>query len=162
MKTKKNFAFKIILFLVIAVVLGCLSYVIFWNVWKENRYNMFIDGVNTENCTVMQSSDSFSFKDNETNINYHVKKPFFLEYEGNLAVGENGGNNSFLLIWPGFNNDEYTYGYSLYTTDNVYSIEVNRDLTAVEPQYAEIVEEHKEELEWLFDLATEQWGDVFT
>lgn len=156
MKTKKKLALKIILVVVIAVVLGYLSYVINWYCWKESRYNMFTNGIDT-----MVFDDSYSLYDQEEEMVYVVQKPFFLEFDsGNLGVGRNGG--SYILIWPGFNEDEYTYGYCIHTSEDVYSIMINRDCTAVDPEDQELLDIYIDELNFLFDKAVEQWGDVFT
>ena len=92
---------------------------------------------------------------------YGVKFPNYLSFTGNMSVGlpDTDGNlfTDFLVIWPkAFRG--YEYGVSLTVEGQTYQIYINSDGSAVDPEYKEIAESCKDEINALLQRAEEMWN----
>ena len=101
-------------------------------------------------------------KNDKEGFSYSIKYPDYLSFTGNLAISMPSEDYDFytdsLIIWPNFFKD-YEYGVILYDeNNNEYMIEVNENKEPKEPEYQEIIDIHKENIDILFDKANEFWN----
>lgn len=96
----------------------------------------------------------------EYGCTYAVKYPDYLSLTGNLSVclpEENG--NLFvdsLVIWfsPG---NKFEYGVVLYDDDTMYQIEIDDKGNPLDTEFKDIVDKHKENIEFLISGANRMW-----
>lgn len=94
----------------------------------------------------------------EDGYNYHVKKPDYLQYTGNLAV-DNYEKGKLLIIWPLIFGG-YEYGFRIQEEGGAYEIYVDENMNPIDKEDKIAIEkfqEHKTELEELFSKANEMW-----
>lgn len=131
--------------------------IIYHGCWVYNflLYTKFTEG--------MEETKKFSYYDAfEDGYIYDVMFPAYLYFTGNLAVSAKVGDNDIsLLIWPSrFKKTEF--GVMLPAVGNsIQSIMIDKNGIALEEYEKQATEEYKEEIENLFQKASERWGEDF-
>ncbi|MEG0978802.1 MAG: hypothetical protein RSD17_03850 [Oscillospiraceae bacterium] len=99
--------------------------------------------------------DGKEYITDEEYYSYSLSKPYYLQYTGNLAVTDKDGNY-VLLIWPVvFGEDEY--GVLINGDKETYSVYVDKFMKAKDPREQYIIDEHKAQVEKLFEKANKFW-----
>jgi hypothetical protein len=135
------------------------AFIIFNLVWFSNylMYRKFTDG--------LQEIMSFSAYDILVDgYGYHVKFPDYLSFTGNLAVITED-NKYTLIIWPSLF-AETKYGVMVVTESNEYTdffvqIMIDRDLVSEYDDDQALIDQHRENIEDLFQKANARWGTEF-
>ena len=137
------------------IILLFVFYNLFWYAVVWNKYSGFID-----NMKELYWHRTYVIDDFE-GYTYNVKIPDYLSYTGNLGIHASQNSDCALLIWPGiFKETEYGVfiedgdgrSYAIELTENH---EAKPDATEKEFQ---LVDEYKEKIDLLFDLAALQWS----
>lgn len=146
MKKKKYKTLTLIAAIIIFIFHICWFY-------NYSLYSKFTNGLNE-----LVKFQTFSVL--EDGYVYHVKFPSYPTFTGNLAVSLNGSNYT-LIIWPSrFENTEYGVMVPI-RQDTFTSIMINRQLEAQNEQDQSLVEEHRTQIEDLFQKASNRWGSAF-
>ncbi len=90
--------------------------------------------------------------------NYHVKKPDYLQYTGNLAVS-NSETGELLIIWPLIFGG-YEYGIRVEQDGKRYEFYVDENMKPIDKEdtYAvQAIEKNKSSIEALLSKANEMW-----
>ncbi|MEG2289307.1 MAG: hypothetical protein RSA29_04020 [Clostridium sp.] len=143
-KINKN---RIIIFILVAFIILNAS----WFLIISVKYNKYVKDLPKFDLS------SYGAK-KEDGYNYHVKKPDYLHYTGNLAIS-NSEKGEFLIIWPLLSGG---YKYSITIQDNgvSYYIYVDENMNPVEKDDTDssrIFQEHKASFESLLSKANEMW-----
>ena len=144
---KKKINVKRILILTISIfVLWNLS----WFLITTIKYHKFVEAVPKNEYGV-------HIKEDEGYL-YHVKKPGYLHFTGNLGVAKNNSMDG-LIIWPlifgGFK-----YGIRLQSDGQVYEIYVDENMKPIKKDdvvAVQQVEQHKTKIEEMISKANEMW-----
>lgn len=147
---------KIILIILVLFILINIA----WFSWRFIKYHNYSKGMN-KNKTYTIFVPKY-LKNDKEGFSYSIKYPDYLSFTGNLAISMPSEDYDFytdsLIIWPNFFKD-YEYGVILYDeNNNEYMIEVNENKEPKEPEYQEIIDIHKENIDILFDKANEFWN----
>lgn len=141
-----------------------------WSVYVACRYTPFCEALGCKTAFVRCSQT-------DGNYNYHVKKPDYLSFTGNLAISEviTAGEKKDrvnIIIWPkGFHHYEVGAGVSYVVYDasgnltmDGWSMMLNEDMELLETDAhsKEIYEKYKDEIAILYDLAYQKWGILDT
>lgn len=139
---KKIFIFIILVFVVINIS---------WFSITSIKYNKFVKDL-------PKFGPGLSYGTLKDGYNYHVKKPNYLVYTGNLAVS-NSETGELLIIWPLIFGG-YEYGIRIQQGETAYEIYVDKNMNPIDKDdtYAvQIIEEHKAGIEALLTKANEMW-----
>ena len=115
----------------------------------------------------MDKNKSYSFfvpkylKNDKEGFSYSVKYPDYLSFTGNLAISMPSEDDDYfsdaLIIWPNLLKG-YEYGLILYDEENnEYMIEIDENKNPKDSEYKEIVNDHKDNIDILFEKADEVW-----
>lgn len=138
----------------VVIVLGVLV-IVYHACWFYNYslFSRFKDGLDVNQKFMSYSSlvDGYI---------YHVKYPFYTSFIGNLAVATDDSDYT-LIIWPSrFTDTEY--GVMVPTgNDSFTSIMINEKVEAENEYDQVLIDKNKEQIEDLFQKATERWGDGY-
>lgn len=139
---------RIFLFIILSFLILNLS----WFLIITIKYNKFIKAVpkNEHDIYFMQEEDGYC---------YSVKKPNYLHYTGNLAV-VNYAKGEHLIIWPLISGG-YKYGIRFEADGRSFEAYVDEDMNPIhndDENSAQVIKEHKDELENLFSKADKLWN----
>lgn len=139
---------RIFLFIILGFIILNLSWLLITTV----KYNKFVKAVpkNEHNVYSMNKEDGYS---------YHVKKPNYLHYTGNLTVS-NHEKGELLIIWP-LMSGGYKYGFRLQEDGGAFEAYVDENMDPIykdDGYSVQVIKEHKNELQALFSRADEMWG----
>ena len=146
---------KIILVIVILFVLINIV----WFSWRAIKYNKYSKGMN-KNKTYTIFVPKY-LKNDKEGFSYSVKYPDYLSFTGNLAISMPSEDYDYysdsLIIWPTLNG--YEYGVILYDEkNNEYMIEIDENKKPKDVEYKEVINDHKDNIDVLFDKASEFWN----
>lgn len=139
------------IFIFIVLVFAALN--ISWFLITTIKYNKFVKAVPKDRDGVYSL-----LKDG---YNYHVKKPDYLHYTGNLAISTRSASNKgeLLIIWPLISGG-YEYGFSIQENGEAYELYVDKNMKPIDTTDTYVIqkfEEHKVGLEVLFSRANKMW-----
>lgn len=140
---------KMVIIVAAVIVLGFGAYILFWYMWQNAKYTPYITGMEE---FVPGKSYVYTAEDGYL---YNVKKPDFLTYTGNMCVSVPKGECA-LLIWPK-SRKGFDYGVQIQKDQEIYSIMLKADHTAVEKNDNELLQEYSECIEDLFKKASDKW-----
>ncbi|AJA48559.1 hypothetical protein CPAST_c24900 [Clostridium pasteurianum DSM 525 = ATCC 6013] len=146
---KKITGKRIFIFIILVFVALNIS----WFLITTIKYNKFVKAVPKDRDGVHSL-----LKDG---YNYHVKKPDYLHYTGNLAISTRSASNrgELLIIWPLISGG-YEYGFSIQEDNEAYELYVDKNMKPIDTTDTYVIqkfEEHKAGLEQLFSKADEMW-----
>lgn len=138
---------KILIFIILVFVVLNIS----WFSITSIKYNKFVKDL-------PKFGPGHSYGTLKDGYNYHVKKPNYLHYTGNLAVS-NSETGELLIIWPlisggykyGIRVEQDGVGYEIYVDENMKPIDKD-DTYSVQA-----IEENKASIEALLSKANEMW-----
>ena len=148
----KRFLKIILVILIIFILIN-----IIWFCWRAIKYNSYSKG--------MDKNTSYSIfvpkylKNDKEGFSYSVKYPDYLSFTGNLAISMPSEDyfSDSLIIWPNFKG--YEYGLILYDEENnEYMIDVDENKSPKDSEYKEIANDHKDNIDILFEKANEFWN----
>ena len=151
----KKFLKIILVILIVFILLN-----IVWFSWRAIKYNNYSKG--------MDKNKSYSFsvpkylKNDKEGFSYSVKYPDYLSFTGNLAISMPSEDDDYfsdaLIIWPNLLKG-YEYGLILYDEENnEYMIEIDENKNPKDSEYKEIVNDHKDNIDILFEKANKFWN----
>ncbi len=154
--SQKSIVKKVIKIVCILLVIFCLLNIL-WYCWRANKYGVYSEGMSE---TEFSSFVVPKYLDSSDGYNYSVKYPDYLSFTGNLALSvPSEDDNPFtdsLIIWPNVDGS-YEYGIILYEGEDEWQIYVDENGQALDPQYDEVIENHQENVDLLFEKANERW-----
>ena len=148
----KRFLKIILVILILFILIN-----IIWFCWRAIKYNSYSKG--------MDKNTSYSIfvpkylKNDKEGFSYSVKYPDYLSFTGNLAISMPSEDyfSDSLIIWP--NLKGYEYGLILYDEENnEYMIDVDENKNPKDSEYKEIANDHKDNIDILFEKANEFWN----
>lgn len=145
----KNSKAKKVITIIMAIIVLFGIYNLAWLGWRNLRYRPYTEGLDIfiENKSyVYRAEDSFL---------YNVKFPDYLTYTGNLCVSVPDGKCA-LLIWPKVVGG-YTYGVQIQVDEEIYSIMLDKDFSAEDSQFDEILNEYSKTISELHEKADSMW-----
>lgn len=128
----------------------CLIYSGLW-LFNFSIYFKYLNGM-----------DDYTFPTNystydEENYAYTVAIPFILSFTGNLGVVDMDDGDT-MIIWPSRYRDT-RYGFMITTKEGEpYSIELDENLETEHAFDREVLEENRERIEELYNVARKRWG----
>ena len=145
------------LYIVIIIAVCFLVYNLVWYLIVENKYDVYIAGMERSTETVIRVSGKH-FSAPADNVDYTVKYPNYLEYVGNLAVVKRDTREA-LIIWPGIaGKDEY--GLILEHENEIHQIMVDKDMAPIDSQDAAIIANTEDTIRILVDAANDKWPGI--
>lgn len=145
--TKKNNVKNILLLIISIFVLWNLS----WFLITTIKYHKFVEAVPKNEFGVHITEDDGYL--------YHVKKPGYLHFTGNLGVAKNDSMDG-LIIWPLLSGG-FKYGIRLQSDGEVYEIYVDENMKPIKKDdivAVQQVEQNKAEIEGMISKANEIWN----
>lgn len=135
----------------ILIIIAFVALNIIWFSITSVKYNKFIKDL-------PRFGSIYSYGTLKDGYNYHVKKPSYLSYTGNLAVSNNE-TGELLIIWPlifggyeyGIRLEEDGIGYEFYVDENMNPI--NKE----DPYAVQCIEKNKSSIDVLLSKANEMW-----
>lgn len=119
-------------------------------VWLSNAYCTYHPFTK---AIPKHESGMYALFDEETGYSYNIKFPDYFYFTGNIGVSDNNGSG--LIIWPGFFGTSYEFGFQIKDESNTYYIYVDKNMIPIDlnEETGKIYEDHKEEMEQLWDAA---------
>ena len=150
----KKFLKIILVILIVFILLN-----IVWFSWRAIKYNNYSKGMDKN--TAYSIFVPKYLKNDEEGFSYSVKYPDYLSFTGNLAISMPSEDYDYfsdsLIIWPNLRG--YEYGLILYDEENnEYMIEVDESKKPKDSEYKEILNDHKDNIDILFEKANKFWN----
>ena len=152
---------RIIRRIILVIIALFVTYSVAWYFVTHTKYDKYLSENEYELNRLSTISDflhPFYSTIDELYV-YGVAYPRYPAFTGNLVVSLNKDDTS-LFIWPGIIG-ETTYGLALNNGDTMQLVEIEKDLTAKDKKYQELVNKYQDEINELFDVAHEKWGISF-
>ena len=163
---KKRTVIILCVIIALAIIVGGIS--LFWYCRRSQQYETFkTDIVSAADANRFDKSIykemGYMFEDGDSYV-YSITLPGYLSMTGNLSVAapmtKDTEYSDSLIIWvEGWFETEYEYGLLLEEVHGIqYQIYIDKNGNALDPSDEEILENHRESIQILFDKANAMWG----